>query len=162
MSDFQIDVLQLDQEWLKQAGLHHEYATRLADAKLELERLKATAAVNAAELELAMRADPDGYELPKVTDSVITAALAAEPDVQKYQQLIREAKHEVDILSGACGALYDKRKALENLVQLHGQDYFSTPRVPPAGSEAIQNAVKSNTRGKVARPRRRTRTEDGT
>ena len=41
-----------------------------------------------------------------------------------------KTKHELDIARAASIALDHKKRALQNLVQLHGQNYFAGPKIP--------------------------------
>ena len=43
---------------------------------------------------------------------------------------IFHTKYESDMAKGAVRALESKKDALENLVKLHGQQYFAGPKMP--------------------------------
>ena len=47
-------------------------------------------------------------------------------------------KHKVDVLQVVVDALDHRKKALENLVTLHGMSYFASPKAP----KEIRNDVK--------------------
>lgn len=40
------------------------------------------------------------------------------------------AKYDVDMCQAACWAFQERKAALENLVKLHGQNYFAGPSIP--------------------------------
>ena len=71
---------------------------------------------------------------------MIGKAIILAEEYQYAQKLVFIAKHRVDVLSGAVTALDHRKKALENLVDLHGRNYFSTPRIDTRhlGSEGIE------------------------
>ncbi len=125
-----IDKNLLDEEWVHQPKLYFEYASELAGARVELEEAKAEFDVVKAETDLNIRSNPTDYDLPeKTTEVMIGKALIITDEYQEAQKIIFTAKHRVDILSSAVTALDHRKKALENLVELHGRNYFSTPRV---------------------------------
>lgn len=127
MSVFEIDRDRLDVEWEKQSKIVYNYSMRLADARYELDKLRSQLDVVEAEIDQSIRARPGKYGLDKVTESGIKQIIILNPKRQKVQDQILEQKHEVDILQGAVNALEHKKSALERLVMLHGQNYFSTP-----------------------------------
>ncbi len=125
-----IDKHLLDEEWVHQPKLYFEYASELAQARMELEEAKAEFDVVKAEIDLTIRSDPTDYDLPeKTTEVMIGKALILTDEYQEAQKIVFTAKHRVDILSSAVTTLDHRKKALENLVELHGRNYFSTPRI---------------------------------
>ncbi len=125
-----IDKHLLDEEWVNQPKLYFEYAAELAQARLELEEARAEFDVVKAETDLAIRSDPADYDLPeKTTEVMIGKALILTEEYANAQEAVFTAKHRVDILSGAQTALDHRKKALENLVDLHGRNYFSSPNI---------------------------------
>lgn len=154
--DFQIDPHALDVEWLRQPELYHIYAGKLADAKRNLEELKHEQDRVEAELQIAIRDNPDDYGLPKVTEAVVAAAVKDLPAYQRAQKAVVIAKHIVDLLQADCTALDHKRKALENLVTLHGLDYFSEPR---AYTKEAHDGIEEIQTDSVRRRGRRRRQE---
>ena len=127
-TEFDIDLDRLDEEWLKQPKLYYSAAKELADARLEVDRLKSMMDVAEAELHLDILAHPDTYKLEKTTDAVIKQAVIVHLSKKSVCRKLREAKHLVDLLSSYCTALEHRKRSLENLVSLHGQNYFSRPQ----------------------------------
>lgn len=142
----EIDQDALDKEWVRQPKLYMRYATKLAVAEDELARAKAAVEVVKAEVERDIRSDPGKYKMVKVTESAIEARVLVSKPHQEALEEYHKAKHEVDCLKAACKALDHKKAALENLVYLHGQNYFSSPRVPKEGGEAMDQVVKKSVR----------------
>ena len=136
-----IDKHLLDEEWVNQPKLYFEYASELALARQELEEARAEFDVVKAETDLAIRSDPADYDLPeKTTEVMIGKALILTEEYADAQKVVFTAKHRVDILSGAQTALDHRKKALENLVDLHGRNYFSSPNIDTRhmGSEDLE------------------------
>lgn len=137
-----IDLNVLDREWLEQPKHMYQYGAALADAWKGLREAKAYAEVQwaelkrlAAKIDLDVRKHPDSYGLDKITEAVVAnAVLTSVKYIRKQEECfeadrqIASANHDVDILDAAVKALQDKRSSLENLVRLHGQNYFSTPK----------------------------------
>lgn len=145
----QIDKNILDDEWLGQARLYFQWAVQLEDARDEFEETKAAFDVVKSDLDLAIRTNPDAYDLPKVTDKSVAAALIIQPEYKDAQQEVFIARHRVGILQAAVTSLDHRKKALEKLVDLHGQKYFASPRVSEHSREAVENIEKRSARIKV-------------
>ena len=135
---FQIDVGALDKDWANQSALYHDYAMKLADAKLALLHAQNNLKKIEAELAVAVREDPAKFVegATKPTDELVKVAVQRHPDVVNARDAIAIATYDVEVLKAACLSLDHKKKALENLVSLHGQDYFSAPRTP-TGAAAV-------------------------
>ena len=145
-SDFQIDRYRLDDEWVKQPDLFRRYAEALADAKREYEEAKNDANLVRAEIELAMRKEPEKYDLPKITEGMIKAALDAADEMKEVEQKTIDARHKVGVLEAAVTALDHRKRALSDLVSLHLADYFSKPVAREDGRERMEEAGKQRVR----------------
>lgn len=141
-TDFQIDKDSLDYEWTRQPDLVHGYATRLARAKLLEQRRKNLFEVGVAELTRKIRKSPDAYGLPaKPTEAAVKEAATTSKTYSRLLLRVNKARHRCDMLQAACTALDHKKRALENLVHLHTQDYYSAPRAK-AGKSASDTFSK--------------------
>jgi hypothetical protein len=151
---FDIDKNLLDDEWLNQPKLYYDWALQLEVARLELDNAKAEFDVAQSEIDLDIRTNPENYgELPeeavnkgKITEKMVAAVLIMQMGYKDAQQTVFEAKHRVGILQAAVAALDQRKKALEKLVDLHGQKYFATPRAPENSKEAIEQIEKQSVR----------------
>jgi len=151
-----IDKNLLDDEWLNQPKLYYSWALQLEDARLELDNAKAEFDVLQSEIDLDIRTNPEDYgELPKeavekgkITEKMVAAVLIMQKYYKEAQHVIFEAKHRVGVLQAAVAALDQRKKALEKLVDLHGQKYFATPRAPENSKEAIEQIEKQSVRRK--------------
>lgn len=153
---FDIDKNRLDDEWLNQPKRYFEWAVQLEDARADIDDAKREYDVTKTEfdevkakVELDIRNDPDDYHLPKVTDKSIAAVVLmqldykeAEDSLYKAQERIDTAKHRAGILQAVVSALDQRKKALEKLVDLHGQKYFATPRASENSAEVVDGMTK--------------------
>jgi len=144
-SDVTIDEDALDVEWLRQAMLMGRYGRLAVEARRVMDLTKERLDVVRAELDRDIRANPAKYGIEKVTEGVVqnTIILAEKVRtdeekkeiamIQPYQDAVRafiDAKYESEMAQAAVRAVDQKKSALENLVRLHGQQYFAGPSVP--------------------------------
>lgn len=151
-----IDENALDEAWLQQASLMHQYSVKLANARLELDDAKNALELARAKVAKKVRRNPKAFGCDgRLTESFVTDAVLLNSEFIEAQERVGEAKHTVDIVNAAVTALDHKRKALESLVYLHGQNYFAEPRVKGVGREVagriVEDSVKRKIRGKMPR-----------
>jgi len=139
---FDLDQNRLDEEWLIQPKLYFQHALLLAAAKETVDRFKSRLDVIAAELDQDMRADPEKYDMERVSEASIKAAICLQDDHEEATKDLARAKHRVDVLQAVINALEHRKRALEGLVTLHGQNYFSTPRVKDPDVQAALDSVR--------------------
>lgn len=123
-----IDEYQLDKEWVEQPALYFRYSRKLADAERSLDEAKADLELCKAQLDKKIRDDPERYNIAKVSESAIASAILTRERYKEKLADYNDAKHTVAVLKAACVALTQRKAALENMVDLHGQSYFSKPR----------------------------------
>lgn len=151
---FLIDENELDREWIEQPKMYYRYAVRLADARRTHDQRKTEVDIAYAEAALRIRNNPGKYDLEKITDASVKEAIIRDDEYQSALEALNNARHEMDVLDAAVKALDHRKRALENLVELHGQNYFSTPRAP--SKEASESLDKKASR----RARRSIRDDD--
>jgi hypothetical protein len=136
----EIDKNELDREWSVQPKLYHEYAVMLADARRKLDEAEAGFKVVKSEVDKAIRSRPSKYGLAdKPTEASIAATIVLQKKYIKAQNAIILAQYDANITEAMVKSLDHKKAALENMVRLHGQDYFSTPRADSEGREKLDN-----------------------
>lgn len=123
----EIDKHRLDKEWLEQPILYHEYAQKTAEARRALDELELELEVEEASINEDIQKDPEGYGIKKITNDAIKACIAASPEIKLLKKKIIKAKFVVNTYAAAERAIDMRKRALENLVELHGRDYFSQP-----------------------------------
>lgn len=128
--DIEIDESALDVEWLNQASLMWKYGRHAAHARMEVDKAKEALDIKRAELDGLIRLEPQQYNIEKITEAVVTNTIALQPGFQKVNEKYIEAKYESDMAQAAVRAIDQRKTALENLVRLHGQQYFAGPSVP--------------------------------
>ena len=142
-TDLEIDPNNLDREWMEQPRLYFRYAAELSDARKELDIAKSRQDLLKAELDTAIRNDPEVYGVRKVTEGSITSAIMTREEWRDAAKQVLDAKHVVDVLSAAVTALDHRRKALEGMVQLFLANYFSRPRAPKGDEEAVEEMERT-------------------
>jgi hypothetical protein len=154
--DIQIDCDALDVEWLEQASLMLKYTRHLAKLRMELDQAKEELDVVKAELDKDIRTNPDDYDIDKITESVVENTIFLQKDYKLANKNIIQCKYEVDMAVGAVRAFEQRKDALENLVRLHGQQYFAGPRVPrDLSKEFEQHQRQQNVDKKITIKRRK-------
>lgn len=157
--DATIDPDALDIEWLEQPRMMIRYGKVLAEAKKAYEETKQRLDVVKAEVDKDVRANPSDYGLEKTTESAIAGAVSTAKKVQESQKEMHEASYEVNLAQAAVYAINARKDALENLVRLHGQQYFAGPKIPrDLSKEWEAKAKQTDANVTVGRIRRR-RTE---
>ena len=129
-ADIKIEEGCLDVEWIGQAELMLKYGKHAAEMKRNLDRAKEKLELTKSELDRAVRTSPEDFDLEKVTDKAIDALI---PTLQEYKEASKEylnAKFESDVAFAAVKSFEQRKDALENLVRLHGQQYFAGPKIP--------------------------------
>lgn len=144
--DISVNMKALDVQWCEQPRLYFRYAAELADARRDMDDAKADLDLTDAELDLAIRSSPGDYGLEKVTEAAVKAAIPAQQSHKTAHEQMLKAKHDVDVLGAAVGALDHRKKALENLVQLRLADYYSEPRAPKGARERMDDVRKKEVR----------------
>jgi chromosome segregation ATPase len=161
-----IDNYALDTEWIRQPTLFFEYAEQLTDARNELDEAKSRLEVAKAELDevcasldTQIRSNPESFGVTsKITETVVKNTVLLHADYKKakkkcedIQEEILQTKYNVDILQAFVSSLDVKKTALENLVKLHGQNYFATPKINDnqPGQDFIDDALKKSARRKI-------------
>lgn len=128
--DIRIDESALDVEWLRQAELTAKYGMQLADANQQVAIKKEALELCKAELDKAIRINPEQFEIAKITETVVLTTILSQEDYKSANAEYIEAKYEQDAAQAIVWALRDKKDALDNLVKLNGQQYFAGPINP--------------------------------
>lgn len=153
----QIDAENLDLECIRLPSDYLRYSHLVADAKANLDELRAAVAVKKAEISQAIRVDPLKYGVvdeatkdKKPTEAAIEACILTQKSYKDAQMAVTDGVHAHDILQAVVNALEHKKRSLTLLVELHGMGYFSSPRMNQAGKTAVQEMTKTKVRrGKI-------------
>jgi len=147
---FEIDQNRLNWECVRQPKLYLKYAEELAEAKQALEEAKTALEVIKADLSLSIRKDPDTYGLDKITEAVVSSTITLQQKCIEQNQEVIDKKYDVDMLQSAVITLDHRKRMIESLVTLHGQNYFSSPNINGEAGEHLKEEKK-----RLARRRRR-------
>lgn len=147
--DIRIDETALDVEWLEQASLMLKYTKYMAQCAMSVDQAKEKLDVVKAELDFKIRSDPEKYEIVKITEAVVSNTTLLSQEYKDANAELLQARYDYDIAKAAVSAMHARKDALENLVKLHGMQYFAGPRMPRniaeerSIKEAQQKAVDS-------------------
>jgi hypothetical protein len=149
-------------EWLEQAELATSYGRHVAELRREVNRLEEQKKITRSELIQEANEDPQGTigkDKPNAAD--IEAYYRRSKKYQEVVDDLNEAQYELELAEVAKNEIaFTRKAALENLVRLHGQQYFAGPSVPRDLSKERQQQAKqkaSNARVKTSSRRRRSK-----
>lgn len=146
---FDLDPLTLDKHFLEQPKLVWEYGQELANAKDGADRSKAVLDVAKAEALAEISANPNEFSLnEKPTVSAINSAVDVHETVVAARDKFQRRKHRVDVLQAFMVALEHRKRSLEGLVTLHGQQYFAMPKADEQGQAFLSDQTREGARGK--------------
>lgn len=161
ITDRRIDPEQLDIEAVQQADLYGKWAERAARAKGEADRLEWEAELLEARLQGQCRNNPDKFGISgSATEAAIKAAVKCHVEYVAAIEKFHAARLDSGMLDRAEKAMAQKKGMIEELVKLHGQQYFAGPKVPhdivsawqahrTARDEAVGTAIRENVRRRI-------------
>jgi hypothetical protein len=128
--DLSIDPESLDTECVRQVDLFMKWCERSIEARAAVEDAKILLDTKTSEVDLRIRRRPEKYGLDKVTDPGIKATVLTHPDYLRAMKTYHEARDTAAYLEKAVLAMEMKKRMLDNLITLHGQQYFAGPATP--------------------------------
>lgn len=129
--DIRIDENSLDLEWLDQPALMMKYARYEAEMERAKDEAKERLDLLEADLDRQVREDPELFGVKvKVTETVFKNTVHAQEEYMEEYKRYLDAIYNYNIAKAATRAVQQRKDALENLVKLHGQQYFAGPKVP--------------------------------
>lgn len=130
--DIEIDESALDIEWLNQAPLALKYAKNWAQCSRDLRIAQEEIKIIRSELIKEANEQPEkciGKGKPNAAD--IEAYYRNHLRHKDVKQKIIDFQYAVDVAEIAKNEIsFTRKAALENMVVLHGQQYFAGPKVP--------------------------------
>ena len=154
-----IDETALDVEWVEQARLSLKYGRHWAECKNELTLAEENIKLVRSELIKEANEDPEGClgEGIKPTAPVVEAYYRNHKRHKAAKQEWVEAMFEANVAEIAYKEVsWTRKAALENLVKLHGQQYFAGPAVPRNLTEEMEQRKKKLNKRVGAKLQRRT------
>jgi hypothetical protein len=128
--DLKISVDDLDLECKEQSELMFKYSEHAANTEKDRDNKKANLEYIHAQLDKEIREDPDKYNLGKITEGKVDAAIKRQKKYQEAEKAYIEAKFEASVAKGAVQSFSDRKTQLSNLVELYKGQYFAGPSVP--------------------------------
>lgn len=128
--DIQIDEYTLETEWVKQSSLYMKWAEKHAEAVRVKDRYKEQLDLTKAELDFLIRAEPEKFNMTKVTEPAIVNAIYQNKEYIEALKKYNDAVTDTHIFKGAMDALNHKKTALENLTKLWLNSYYSDSNFP--------------------------------
>jgi hypothetical protein len=132
--DYELDIIidesALDVECLEQSRLMLKYTKHSAQCRKAADEAEEALDLIKAEVEKEIREDPERFEIPKITEASVKAAILMDRRVKKAIQTWIDAKFEAKVADGAVTAFSNRKDMLEAMIKLHGQSYFAGPSVP--------------------------------
>ncbi len=168
--DSKIDPDSLDVAWLEQANLYYKYseAYNLAlytknELKIEIDKYEDYLKELKSELDLEIRKNPEFYGLnAKVTEGAITATILTSSEYKeavhnlyKLKKEFNEKQNEANKIYSCISSMEQRKTALENLVKLLNQQYFSTPQEPRNLSDEYYKKIQLKKQGAKEKIRNR-------
>jgi len=135
--DVSIDQNALDWEWLRQADLTLKYGEALAEARLATDQAKEAMDVEEAQAQNRVREHylSTGSKMPTVDQ--VRAEVELDSLRRDAVEDFNQARYQQALVQAAFDAIQAKKSALENLVRLHGQQYFAGPAEPKQIGERV-------------------------
>lgn len=140
LNDLTIDEYRLDRECLKQPKLMLEYSLKLSEAKRLCDEQKAKLERLRAKCSHRVRNSPSDYGLERATVEAVKSAVEQIKEVRTASNEVIQRQFVVDELNGICRAIDHRKRMLELLVSLHGQSYYSEPRVSNDDAETLRRS----------------------
>ena len=156
-----IDPHMLDEEWLMHPQKYFLISKSLAEAQKDRDKAKEHLDIVKAELDSDIRKDPGKYELAKITEAVVSSTIIQQTKFIEAQNEYDRINYDVNIKTSGVRTFDHRKKALENLVQLHIASYFAGPKEPrnlPPGKrmiDAARDKVSDKQREALTKSRRR-------
>jgi hypothetical protein len=130
--DCKIDYDDLDTEWVEQADLARRYAKHLSHLRSKVRKLEEEKKTIRSEIIDAINRNPEEFTgKTKPNSADIEAAYRRQKKYKEKMNEVLDAQEELDYAELAYQEIaWTKKKALEQLVTLHGQQYFAGPSMP--------------------------------
>jgi len=162
-ADKKINPEQLDVEAATQAEIFFKWAERSVEARMDMDRAKMNLEVLDATLQIRARKMPEKFGISKLTEGAIHEAIQIdERHLEAYNSWLKTKETSL-LMDKAVEAMEQRKRMIELLVTLHGQNYFAGPSVPRdlvSAWKENQQRREDRTREKQAGAVRRRKSEE--
>lgn len=141
-----IDPDALDVEWLDQPNRIGRWSKLLAKARRRLNKIEELIKVLRSEYILKVHRESEKIfgKGTKPTAPMVEAFYRTQRPYKEAKEDWIKATFAVNVLEGAVESFRHRRYSLQDLVQLHGQNYFAGPLEPRNLTREHQQRVKSD------------------
>ena len=158
LKDLEIDENMLEREWIDQSSLYMSYSIEAAEAGKHKDDIKEELEIIRAQTSLRIREDSE----KKMTEAMVASAITLDENCQTAVSNYNQAVYEYNMIQAVIKSLDHKKKALENLVQLWVNGYYSVPKSVTMEEKKVQAAstsqrTKLNTPGRKNERQKRTK-----
>lgn len=148
-SFLEVNKFELDREWVEQPGLYHKFSRKLAKCIEKLEIAENNVELVEAQLGQKIRENPEQFGCSKSTDKAVKDTVICHPLYQNAVAEVAKAKYNKSLLTGTCNALEQRKEGIQDLVKLHGKNYFADPRADSEeDKETMRNIEKRSVRSR--------------
>lgn len=133
----EIDEHRLDEACVSQSKHYMEWALKLADAQFNADEAKARLELIEVELARNVRNNPAQFDVKRITDKAVAETVKSHKAYQKGLLLLHKKVRRVGRIKAVVNALDHRKKMIEAMVFLRGQNYFSDP--DPFKKERVRN-----------------------
>ena len=143
------DINQLDWEWVRQPKLYFHWSEKLRKAKKRMDRAERDFKLVQSDIDLEIRKKPKKFGLDaKPFEKAITSTIVQQKKYKAAQKEVFKRQDRANTLRNVVASLDQRRKALENLVDLWTKQYFATPRASEQSKEVVDDMLKASARKK--------------
>lgn len=128
--DIEIDPAGLDVEAVRQADLFFKWGELYAKAKAKFDAAQADLEILECKMQMSARTNPDHFGIEKITEAGIQAAVRGHSRFAEAHANMQKLRYRADLLRHAVASMEQKKRMIEVLITLHGQEYFAGPSVP--------------------------------
>lgn len=146
----QIDETNLDRECINLPSQFLRWMHKAADARRDLDELKAEQSAIEADLSRQIRDTPAKFGLEKATENAVKSAIEGHSKVVEIVRRIVDLKHRLALCDGVVTALEAKKTSLKLLIDLRITGWFGEVKTSAEG----HRAVKEMSRDRVYNRRR--------
>lgn len=129
-NDRKIDPASLDLVAATQPEVFFYWAQQAVEARILQDRAKLNFELVESRLKIQARSNPEDFGLAKVTESALDEVVKSHTEYLEAQGALFKVREESMLLDCAVQAIEQRKRMIEVLVTLHGQQYFAGPSVP--------------------------------
>lgn len=165
-NDIRINPNELDVAAIEQSELFFEYSQKAVEARSDVDRAKLQLETIENDLNTDVRENPAKYHMAKTTEAAITAKVKTHNAYLDARKEFLKAQETHGIMDAAMRAMEHRKRMIEILTTLHGQQYFAGPKTPRNLEKAYSKRMEERServnkiQKKNVRKRKKTRADE--